>query len=150
MFWELSPPVVWFIFGLIVLLLEIILPGFRLAFFGVGAWIVAIVLLFVDISFSLLLIIFLISSILLIIVLRDKFKTIFIGKKKINEKGSENMDDFEGLTVVVKEEINPPYSGKVELFGTDWVAKSEEKIEKGQVAEIIKKESTILFVKMKS
>lgn len=146
---ELSPPVVWFIFGLVVLLLELALPGFVLAFFGIGAWIVALVLLFIDISFSFQLLIFLVSSVFLLVILRDKFKAIFIGQKKSDESEQDSLNDFFGLTAIVKEEINPPYSGKVELHGTDWVAKSDEKIEKGKLIEIVRKESTVLFVKTK-
>lgn len=149
MFWELSPPVVWFIFGLVVLLLEIALPGFVLAFFGIGAWIVAIILLFFDIPFTYQLLIFLVSSILLLVILRDKFKTIFIGQKKSDDSERDSLNDFIGLIAIVKEDIIPPYSGKVELHGTDWVARSGEKIEKGKLVEILRKESTILFVKVK-
>lgn len=34
-----KPELVWFIIGLVLFLLELVLPGFVIFFFGVGAWV---------------------------------------------------------------------------------------------------------------
>ena len=59
----LEPEILWFIAGLIMLLLEFAMPGLIIAFFGVGAWIVAVLCLFMDISLNMQLTVFLFSSI---------------------------------------------------------------------------------------
>ncbi len=61
----LKPQFIWFLVGLILLLLEFINPGIVIIFFGIGAWIIAFVCLFIDISINLQLSLFLIISILI-------------------------------------------------------------------------------------
>ena len=66
----LKPELIWFIIGLICLLLEFAAPGFIIGFFGIGAWIVAGTLLFFDISLTTQLLLFIIASVLLTVFLR--------------------------------------------------------------------------------
>ena len=46
----LKPEVIWCLVGLVLLLLEFILPGLIIFFFGLGAWVVAAVCLFAGIG----------------------------------------------------------------------------------------------------
>ena len=39
------PELMWFILGLILFLLELVIPGFFIFFFGLGAWVTALVCL---------------------------------------------------------------------------------------------------------
>ena len=55
----LKPELIWFIAGLIMLLAEFAMPGLIIFFFGVGAWLVALICLFIDISINIQLIILL-------------------------------------------------------------------------------------------
>src|SRR5688572_13114066 len=55
--------VIWFIVGFIFFLLEFVVPGLILFFFAVGAWLVAILSLFIDLSINSQLLIFLATSI---------------------------------------------------------------------------------------
>ena len=41
----LTPEIIWFLVGLVLLILEFAMPGLIIGFFGVGAWVVAIVCL---------------------------------------------------------------------------------------------------------
>src|SRR5690349_11022524 len=81
----LQAAVIWFIIGFVFFLLEFLVPGLILFFFAVGAWIVAILSLFVDLSFNVQLIIFVISSVATIFLLRNWVKKMLYGNKKSTE-----------------------------------------------------------------
>src|SRR5688500_1305870 len=68
--------VIWFIIGFLCFLLEFVLPGLILFFFAVGAWIVATLSLFIDMSLNTQLIVFLASSTLAIILFRKSVSKI--------------------------------------------------------------------------
>lgn len=135
--------IIWFVIGLIFLLTEMVLPGLVIIFFGVGAWVTAICCLFFDIGFSLQLIIFLISSILGLVLLRKSLNRIF-------QKGTPVMDDlseeFIGKTAIVQSEIRKNFQGKVSFRGTEWSAVADQDIATGQVVKIVSKESIVLKV----
>jgi inner membrane protein len=78
-----NPAVMWFIAGFILFILEFALPGFILFFFGVGAWIVALLALLFDISLNMQLVIFLTASVLTILLFRKSMQKIILGKKEI-------------------------------------------------------------------
>lgn len=141
--------VFWFFFGVLLFVLELATPGFVLLFFGIGAWLVALIMLLFEIPLVLQLLIFLITSILSLVFLRNRFSGLFKGFRKGNVDPSKNFDDYTGKVVKVIETINPPNRGKVELYGTNWDAESDQKLDVGSSAEIISKENIILKVKPK-
>jgi len=63
-----------------------------------------------------------------------------------HEKKS-NVDALIGKQAVVNEAVNPPGLGIIKVEGEIWRAESTEKIEKGQMVEIIAVEGTRLKVK---
>ncbi|MCK4689902.1 MAG: NfeD family protein, partial [Candidatus Marinimicrobia bacterium] len=73
----LKPELIWFLLGLVMLLMEFVLPGLIIFFFGVGACIVALICLILPISLNLQLVIFIISSVILLLTLRKWLKGIF-------------------------------------------------------------------------
>lgn len=143
----LRPEIIWFLVGLALLILEFILPGLIIAFFGVGAWIVALVCLIIDIGINTQLIIFIISSVLALICLRKWLKGIFLGHAVSKQNLKENLDEFIGQKAVVKEKIIPKAGGKVEFHGTNWVAEADEEIAEGTMVQIIGKDNITLKVK---
>ena len=78
----LSAAVIWFIIGFILFILEFVVPGLILFFFGLGAWVVALVSLFYDLSLNEQLIIFVITSVLSILLLR-KWIVLLLAIQKI-------------------------------------------------------------------
>ncbi len=144
----LRPEIIWFLIGLALLIMEFALPGLIIAFFGVGAWIVALVCLITDIGINTQLIIFIISSVLSLICLRKWLKGIFLGHAVSKQNPAENLEEFIGQKAVVKEKITPKAGGKVELHGTNWVAESDEEIAEGAMVEIIGKDNITLKVKL--
>jgi membrane protein implicated in regulation of membrane protease activity len=135
--------VVWFIIGFALFLLEFVLPGLILFFFAVGAWIVAILSLFFDLSINLQLIIFLVSSVLTILLFRKWVKKIIWTRKH----SSEIEDEFLGKTGKAETYISPGKNGKVDFKGTSWDARSEDIIEPGENVTIIGNDSILLIVK---
>jgi inner membrane protein len=140
----LTAPVFWIILGFILFLLEFALPGLILFFFAVGAWIVAILCLFIDLSINQQLIVFLISSITSILLLRKWFSKI-LWKKRHSTEILE--DEFLGKTAKADTAISPGQNGKVDFKGTTWPAASEDVIEQGENVIIIGNDSILLKVK---
>lgn len=143
----LRPEIIWFLVGLVLLILEFILPGLIIAFFGVGAWIVALVCLITDIGINTQLIIFIISSVLSLLCLRKWLKGIFLGHAVSKQNLKENLEEFIGQKAVVKEKIMPNTGGKVEFHGTNWLAEADEEIAEGATVQITGKDNITLKVK---
>ncbi len=144
----LEPEVVWVLVGIVLFLLEFVLPGLIIAFFGAGACVVAGVCLVADISIDAQLIIFIVSSVVLLVCLRKWLKGIFMGHSSAKQDMTEDMKEFVGQKVVVVSKIVPKVGGKVELHGTNWQAEADEEIDEGVVVEIIEKNNLTFKVKI--
>jgi len=143
----LRPEIIWFLIGLALLIMEFVLPGLIIAFFAVGAWIVALVCLITDIGINTQLIIFIVSSVLSLLLLRKWLKGVFIGHSVSKQDLKEDLEEFIGQKAVVKEKITPKAGGKVEFHGTNWLAEADEEIAVETVVEIVGKENITLKVK---
>ncbi len=144
----LKPELIWFIAGLAMLLLEFIVPGLIIFFFGVGAFIVALLCIFFDISINVQLLIFLVSSTLLLVALRHWLSKTFIGHVGFRQNTAEKMDDFTGGRATVIREIKPNRPGRVEFNGSQWDAGAEEEIPEGAQMEVVGKSNLTLKVRM--
>jgi membrane protein implicated in regulation of membrane protease activity len=149
MFDSTNAELLWFIVGLVLLLSELILPGFVIVFFGIGAWITAAL-----VAFGLLpglnaqLLVFLISSVLSLALFRKKGQKHFKGDVTRAMKPGESLDDIHGQRAVTISPINPNMpGGQVEFHGTPWNAESDTPIAAGQPVEIIGQQSLVLRVK---
>lgn len=143
----MDPALIWFFVGLVFLMLELMAPGLVIVFFGVGAWIVAAICLMMPISLNLQLVIFIVSSALVLLVLRNKFKTLFHGHTSDVQNQNKDMDDFIGQRAVVKETVIPHRSGKVELNGSLWNADAAEEIAVGESVQVVSRDNLRLKVK---
>jgi inner membrane protein len=143
----LNPPVIWFLVGFILIVMEFGIPGLITLFFGIGAWIVALLTLFIDISIDIQLFIFIIISVLSLVFLRKHFKKLYIGKMDKSQFGPDELDEFIGHKAEVIKEISPNITGKIEFHGTLWNAESKEKLVKGEIVKIIDKKNLTLIVK---
>jgi membrane protein implicated in regulation of membrane protease activity len=140
----LHPAAIWFIIGFILFLLEFAIPGLILFFFGIGAWIVAILLLFLDVSLNIQLVVFLVTSVVSVLLLRKWMKKILWARKY----SSDSIDDeFIGKTATAETAIAPGQNGKVSFKGSSWSARSEDVIIQGESVTIIGNESILLIVK---
>lgn len=138
-----NPAVLWAIAGFVFFLLEFALPGFILFFFGVGAWIVALLAFFIDIPINVQLLLFLGASLITILLFRKSMRTI-MGRKK---GAVELEDEFIGQTARSETSITPGKRGKVYFKGTSWEATSDDVIGPDEAVTIIGNDSIILLVK---
>ena len=143
----LSDPLFWFFIGLIIFILELAAPGLILFFFGVGAWITALITAIYPIGISSQLFVFLLTSVVTLVVLRKRFEILFKGFSKRKDDPKIDMDELTGKKATVVKRISPPKEGKVEIFGTHWIAESDYEIEEGETVIIEAKKNLTLFVR---
>jgi inner membrane protein len=142
------PEIFWFLIGLCMFLLELVMPGFIIFFFGLGAWVTALVCLIGDPGINVQIIIFAVTSVLLLIALRK-----IIRKKFFNRKGhlsDEVEDEFTGKEALATTDFGKDKYGKVEFKGTTWKAESISEIKEGQTVIITEKVNFTLIVKPKN
>jgi inner membrane protein len=142
-----KPELFWFVLGLGLFLMELVIPGFFIFFFGLGAWITALVCLIGDPGVNLQIIIFAVTSVLTLIGLRRIIQKKFFYS---HDKDLPDVDDeFTGKEALAINNFGGHLTGKVEFKGTRWTAESTAEIISGQRVVIIKKENFKLFVEPK-
>lgn len=145
---SISAELAWAIVGIIFIFIEFFIPGLVIAFFGVGALITALTT-WIGISPTLpwQLLVFIVSSILLLVLLRRYVKRVFFG----GEKGEVDVPNFIveiGKVVPVVEYIQPgEVGGKVRYQGANWLARADEPIPPGESVKIIGCDNITLLVK---
>src|ERR1043165_6778685 len=124
----LNAAAIWFIIGFILFLLEFILPGLIVVFFGIGAWVVAALLLFRDISINTQIIVFIASSLLSVLLLRK-----WIKRRLNSSKRTADYDDNDliGKTGKAETDIIPGETGRASFKGSNWKARSDQHIPAG-------------------
>ena len=143
----LNPVLIWFLVGFVMFVLEMATPGLIMFFFGVGAWIVAILAYMFKISLNMQLFLYIVCSVLSLIIFRKWLKQLFHGFETAKQNPSENIDEFIGHKALVTKSVSPGQAGKVEFKGTLWDAEAESEIPAGSKVEIIRKDSLTLYVK---
>lgn len=141
------PELFWFILGLVFFLAELVIPGFFIFFFGLGAWTAAVTCLIWNPGINLQIIIFAVVSVLTLIGLRR-----IIQKKVFYSRHDESdavEDEFTGKEAVAVADFGDDKRGKVQFKGTTWKAESVADIKKGQTVIIVNKESFKLIVEPK-
>lgn len=140
-----GPLFLWGAIGLILIASEMLIPGFTIFFFGLGAWIVAIaamVLPPLGSSFAWQVVTWAAASVFSFILLRKKFKKLFRGTL-LNRMPQEGI----GEHAEVLESISPDKPGRVRYRGTTWKAVSlTESFEAGEKVSIIDEDGITLTV----
>ncbi len=142
-----DPILIWFLIGAGLLLLEFIVPGLVILFFGVGALITSLACwLGLADTMPMQIIIFCVASLTCLFGLRKYVKLWFVGDS--NKRDDEINSVF--VNQVVKVVVAIPGGsarGKVELNGSDWNAISEEPHAVGDMVTVIERDGLILVVK---
>jgi membrane protein implicated in regulation of membrane protease activity len=135
------PAMIWFVIGLICIIGEFMIPGVIVAFFGAGAWVVALLLLVVDMSPFWQILIFVVVSVASLLLLRKKLTARSEGVKDMT-------DEFYGKTAEVEETVKKGGYGKVRFKGAVWKARTEAEhpLEPGRLVRIVGNESITLIV----
>lgn len=132
----LPPWLIWFLVGIGLAFLELFLPGFIVLFFGIGCWVVAGALLAWDLSLAQQVLLFIVSSVAALLLLRKWLQRVFLGVSA--DRQTTAFDDFpRGQFVPVVKTITPVAHGRIQYRGTTWYATAEETIEAGQTVEIV-------------
>ncbi|HGY55755.1 MAG TPA: NfeD family protein [Caldithrix abyssi] len=139
-----QPAVIWFLIGLVLVLLEFSLPGLIIIFFGIGAWVTALSAAVFDVGLNTQIAVFIITSFISLILLRKHLQNRFFKSQTPEEDTLE--DEFIGQMATVAADIKKDREGKVIFKGTNWSAVSEYPCKKGQQVRIVGKESIRLKV----
>ena len=130
---------IWFLIGLPFFIAEMAIPGFILFFFGLGAWVVSIVTaIFPDISFNKQILLFSISSIGSLLILRNYLKSVFLGVQDEGNDSYNPLKDGDNLAVVTKDIKEGSY-GEIKFKGTFYKAKSDKNIKVDQNVKVLDK-----------
>lgn len=144
----IDPELAWFLVGLLLLLAELVTPGFVVIFFGVGAWVTALLIaLGILPDFNAQLITFMIASVVSLMLFRKKGKSLFEGRRAGGYGANEVVDSIVGEKAVVVADIAPNVTGKVEYNGSHWQAEADVAISKGTAVAIVERKNLTLIVK---
>lgn len=139
-----TPQVIWFLIGLAFILLELVIPGLIIIFFGFGAWVVALCHVIFDPGLNLQLLIFISASVLSLFALRKTLKHRFFGESRT--KGDILEDEFINKTLFVEDNFQKEVPGKIMFKGTNWTAVSDVELKAGDHVKIVDKESLTLHI----
>ena len=139
--------IAWIVLGVVLIVLELVVPGAVIVFFGVGAILTGIL-----VSLGLLegfgnqLLFFAISSMVLVLLLRKQVAQWFPALGDYNPYNEE--EDLSGRIVEVLQDVKPDSDeGQVRYQGTTWKAKSKVSvISAGQKAKITGRDNLLLYV----
>jgi membrane protein implicated in regulation of membrane protease activity len=144
----LNPVLIWFLIGTFFVLAEFAVPGVLLVFFGLGAWIVAVLVAVVpSLGLAWQIGIWLGVSLVLLFTLRSWLAAQFRGftgeKSDMRSMPSESI----GQHVSVIEDIpGPGREGHVRWKGTEWRAVADEAIPAGTLVQVVGQENLVLKV----
>ena len=131
---------IWFLIGVCFLIAEFIMPTFILFFFAIGSIIVSIISSFYDLSINGQIILFALSSIISLLLLRNYLKDIFKGNEA---KGKDQYFDqpvnVNDNLAVVSKMIDLNAFGEIKYKGTFYKAQSKNIIEKGKTVRVLDK-----------
>ena len=132
----------WAVIGIILIIIEVITVTFFFVFLSVGAFITALAVFLGAESLSTQVIIFSVSSVLLIVVLRRTAKHLFA-------RHGDMPPEYVGQKVEVIEDIVPGREGYIRYRGSRWIAYSEDKetIPAGSLVEVVSSDGIKLKIK---
>lgn len=135
----------WATFGLILMILELVIPGTFIIWFGFGAVVTGVIAAFVPLSVNGQLATFAICSTISVFFGFFVYKRIFGANKEVSQKDKTGAQKYIGQSFKVVDAIEDDM-GKVAVGDTVWLAKSDHPIAKGKRAKVVAVEGTILIV----
>lgn len=120
-----QPWLIWAIVGVVCIGMEMLLPGFVIFFFGLGALLTALVSLipFVSDATWLQVILFAVFSVISLVFLRQRFAKIFAGTV-FDSRHADPEETGAGETAEVIETVSPQTDGRIRFQGTTWPART--------------------------
>lgn len=127
----------WMYLGAVLMLMELMAPGFVIFFFGLSAATVGLVRFAFGDAFDLTwqLAAFSAFSILYLVFLRRWVQKVFAGK--VVAEGTDFENENVGRLGKVTEAINPPLTGRVMLGDAEWTAEADVAIQAGSDVRVV-------------
>lgn len=142
-----EPFVLWFLAGLVLVLLEFAAPGLVLIFFGLGAWVVSFTAwLGWTPTLAGQLGVFACASLVLLLGLRRSCRGWFAGLSSTGDAQATE-EEFLHKEARVLSAIVPGQPGKVEFKGATWNARANEPLQAGDAAIIVGRDGLQLQVR---
>lgn len=139
---------IWILLGLAIMSMELFAPGFIIVFFGLGAVLTGLLLVFVPMGVNTQLVLFAVISIILLVSFRKMAQGYFVGRTANPNPTGAAMEVFTGETAIVTEDILPNSpKGKVEFHGSFWNADADAEIVKGTKVTVLSRRNLTLKVK---
>lgn len=136
---------IWILCGLIMMLLELLVPGGIIVFLGMSAVMVGSAVYFGLLTHWMdAVIAWFILSLLLILGVRSFFIQFFEGDSKV-----DNVDedlDIIGAVVEVVQDVLPYKDGRVRFRDSTWPARSDEELSAGSKARVIQRQGNSLII----
>lgn len=133
----------WIGLGLALIVLEFVVPGLIIVFFGAAALAVALLVsLGLFPAWQSQIFVWAVLSLVLILVLRRQVRRWF---PSLEEVGHPE-ESLVGESVQVLEDIPAGGEGRVRFQGSTWRAQSEEALSAGEVAKITGRDNILLYV----
>lgn len=127
---------IWFILGIGLAFMELLLPGLVIIFMALGCWIVAVAVLIWPLTLTHQVLLFIGGTVVSIAFLRTWFMRTFRGSS--SDQAQTGLNDFpQGVHVQVVKRITPKVNGRIKFRGTLWDASADEEIEEGETVEIV-------------
>lgn len=128
---NLSPSLIWFLIGVVFVIVELLIPGFIFIFFTAGAWIAGLSVWMLDLTLTTQIVVFIITSLILLFTLRKYSMETFKGnmRDKIDDQYTEAKI---GKTAIVTKSIAVNQPGEVKVMGSFWMATADEDIAEGE------------------
>lgn len=142
----LSCPWLWMYLGALLMLLELLAPGFVIFFFGLSASTVGLCRFAFGEAFDLTwqLAAFSVFSIVYLVFLRRWMKKIFAGSVETSRADFAN--DNIGRTGKITVAVNPPIAGRILLGDAEWNAISETALAVGVDAKVVAQDNLTMKV----
>ena len=136
----------WMYAGAILMLLEILAPGFVIFFFGLAAATVGLAKFALGDAFTLTwqIAAFSALSVIYIALLRRWLKGIFMGDKVVTSAQIES--EYVGRGGKVTSEIAPPLEGRVIIGDAEWTAVADTRIAVGATVKVISQQNLTMKV----
>lgn len=138
----------WLLAGVILMLLEFVIPGLVICFFGFGAVLMSLLLAVCpELSWNWQLFWFTIFSLTTLFCLRKFIPKIFKGRFGGEDDLDIDNDAVRNAPAVTVSELTPGIPGKVEFRGSIWEAVANEPIPAGTPVVVLKRDNLTLIVR---
>ncbi len=141
-----DPMWLWIYTGCALMLMELMVPGFIIFFFGLAAASVGAIGLFVGDAFtsSWQVASFSVFTVVYLVVVRQYLKKIFAGKTEVS--GTDFCDEYVGRNATVVKAIGQGLEGRILVGDAEWSAVADSPVAEGKTVKIVSRKNLTMKV----